>query len=92
MKRLYDIGDLDQYDGTELSIVVEFTTEDGKRACEMMSTINPDDIDLDEFREPAVYYSVYTHYKTGGVECAADFGTCEDAQIYCYALEALIAE
>jgi len=84
------ISDFQQYDGAELSIVVESTLPDGTRACEMMSTINMDEVDLSRFVEPIVFYSVYLHLFSGGVECVADFYSLDDAQIYCHALESIL--
>lgn len=91
MKTITALGDLNNYDGTELSLVVEYDLEDGTRACEMMSTIKLDDIDLATFNNPIVFYSVYAHCKTGGVDCAGDFSSLDDAQIYCHALDALLS-
>ena len=91
MKTLYEIGNLNQYDGTELSLVAEFTLPDGTRACEMLSTIDMSEIDAADYPDAVFFYSVYLHVKTGGTECAADFDSLEDAQIYCHALDALLA-
>lgn len=91
MKTLYDAGDLSQYDGTELSLVAEFTLPDGTRACEMLSTIDFADIDAADYPDAVFFYSVYLHVKTGGTQCVADFDLLEDAQIYCHALDALLA-
>lgn len=92
MKEITGIGELSQYDGTELSIVVESTMSDGARACECMSTIDMSEIDFSGFIDPKIFYSVYVHLKTGGVDCAGDFDCLEDAQIYCHALDALLAD
>jgi hypothetical protein len=84
------MGDLNQYDGTELSIVVEYTLEDGSRTCESMATIELDEVDLTPYREPEVFYPVYLHLKTGGAECAADFSKLEDARMYCCTLDSIM--
>jgi hypothetical protein len=90
MKIISEIGDLSLYDGTELSLVVEFDLPDGDRACEMLSTIERADVDLSQYPNGTLFYSVYLHLKTGGVDCVADFSELDDAQIYCHALDALL--
>jgi hypothetical protein len=90
MDRIEQITNFQQYDGTELSLVIEFTMPDGSRACEAMSTIEIGEVDLDSFVDPIVFYSVYLHLFTGGVECVADFYSLDDAQIYCHALDSIL--
>lgn len=90
MNAIYDLGNLEQYDGTELSLVVEALDHEGKSYCEALSTIEMSEVDLTRYNSPKLFYSVYTHLKTGGVDCAGDFDTLEDAQIYCHALDTLL--
>jgi hypothetical protein len=91
MQTIYDAGDLSQYDDTELSLVAEFTLPDGTRACESLSTLDMADVDAESFPDAVFFYSVYLHVKTGGTVCAGDFSLLDDAQIYCHALDALLA-
>ena len=90
MKTIYPLDDLSRYDDTELSLVAEFTLPDGTKSCEMLSTIDFDDINRADYSDAVFFYSVYAHLKTGGVECAGDFDSLDDAQIYCHALDALL--
>ena len=89
MNCIQEITNFNLYDGTELSIVVEFTLPDGSRACEALATIDLAEVDLALFPDPVVFYSVYLHLKTGGVDVAADFDTLEKAQVYCHALDTI---
>ena len=91
MQTLHDTGDLSQYDDTDISLVAEFTLPDGTRACEMLSTLDMVDVDAADYPDANFFYSVYLHVKTGGTQCAGDFDSLEDAQIYCHALDALLA-
>jgi hypothetical protein len=91
MKTLYEIGNLNQYDETELSLVAEFTLPDGSKVCEALGTLEVSEIDAADYPDAVFFYSVYLHVKTGGTECAADFDSLEDAQIYCHALDTLLA-
>jgi hypothetical protein len=91
MKTIYDAGDLSQYDDTEVSLVAEFTLPDGTRACESLSTLDMADVDATDYPDAVFFYSVYLHVKTGGTVCAGDFSLLDDAQIYCHALDALLA-
>lgn len=90
MKTLHEAGDLSQYDGSELSLVVEFTLPDGTRACEPLVTLDLSDVNLDDYLNPELFYSVYLHVKTGGVLCIADFTDLDSAQIYCHCIDALL--
>lgn len=90
MKKIYEIGDLSQYDNSELSLVAEFTLPDGTRACEMLSTIDKSEINYSLYPDASFFYSVYLHVKTGGTQCIADFSELEDAQIYCHAIDCLL--
>ena len=90
MKILYDAGELSQYDGTELSAVVEFTHIDGTRICEALATL--DVPDLSSYSDATLFYSVYLHLKTGGTQCIADFDLLDDAQIYCHALDSILGD
>lgn len=90
MNTIYETGDLSQYDNTELSLVAEFTLSDGTRACEMLSTIDMSEIDAADYPDAIFFYSVYLHVKNGGTQCAGDFASLEDAQIYCHAVDCLL--
>ena len=90
MKTLHEAGDLSQYDGTELSLVVEFTLPDGERTCQALGTIDKSDVDLSDYLNPELFYSVYLYAKAGGTLCIADFSDLDSAQIYCHCIDALL--
>jgi len=88
---LYELEDLDQYDGAEISIVVDYMGIDGLRCCEALATTNMSEVDLSQFNEPIVFYSVYAHRKQGGVVCVADFEDEQKANILYDALAKILA-
>jgi len=90
MRIISEMGELNQYDGTELRLVVDYANPDGSRDCEPQNTIELSDVDLSTFNDPIVFYSVYLHPKIGGTVCVADFDQLDDAQILCHALDCLI--